>query len=282
MKDTVVFYHGLCPDGFGAAFAAWLILGETAEYVACQYGMVPPDVTGKRVYILDFSFEVPVMVRLDQQARELHMLDHHKTARDSLHGFKCRCGGILFDLNRSGARLAWEHFHPNTPIPALINFIQDRDLWTWELPDTADYLAALDALGYDFLKWLEVLTFTSEQRQAFIERGRAMNEKFQSLCDSIAEHAMPITLLGHQGLMVNASSEFSSDVGARMAKRSGTFGLIWKLEKPTVIKISLRSVPDFDASAIAIQFGGGGHPASCSFRIPLARLPELISGTLTP
>jgi uncharacterized protein len=109
-----------------------------------------------------------------------------------------------------------------------------------------------------------------------------MNEKFQALCDSIAEHAMPVTLLGHKGLMVNATPEFTSDVGARMALRSGTFGMVWKLETPTDIKISLRSVPEFKVGPLAEQFGGGGHPLSASFRIPLSKLPDLIAGTLTP
>lgn len=34
----LVLYHANCADGFGAAFAAWLKLGDEAEYVACSYG----------------------------------------------------------------------------------------------------------------------------------------------------------------------------------------------------------------------------------------------------
>jgi uncharacterized protein len=152
MKDTMVFYHGLCPDGFGAAFAAWLVLKDTAEYIPCKYDEVPKDVTGKRVYILDFSFDPEVMTKLDQQATELILLDHHATAQKKLQGFKCRCGGLFFDLTKSGARLAWEHFHPNVPVPRMVQLIQDRDLWTWKFKESPDYLAALDATGFDFTR----------------------------------------------------------------------------------------------------------------------------------
>ena len=53
----VVIYHADCTDGFGAAFAAWKLLGNKAEYHACKHGTKPPDVRGKTVAILDFSFD---------------------------------------------------------------------------------------------------------------------------------------------------------------------------------------------------------------------------------
>ena len=37
MKPLVI-YHAHCTDGFGAAFAAWMKLGDDAEYVPMQYG----------------------------------------------------------------------------------------------------------------------------------------------------------------------------------------------------------------------------------------------------
>ncbi len=280
MQDTVVFYHGHCPDGFGAAFAAWLVFGDKAEYIPCLYGDEPKDVTGKRVYILDFSFEEPVMRRLDEQANSLFMLDHHKTAKTKLHGFQCRCGGIVFDLERSGAMMAWEYFHSHRAVPALIQHIQDRDLWRWELPESANYLAALDAAGYDFHVWKRVLEMTAQEHALFVSRGEAMNTKFAALCDTIADTALDITLLGHRGLMVNAPSEFSSDVGNRLAIRSGTFGVIWKLQSIDTVKVSLRSVDPFDVEQLAVALGGGGHPRASAFTLPLAKLPALLQGQL--
>ncbi len=279
MKDTVVFYHGQCPDGFGAAFSAWLKLGDSADYIACAYGQEPEDVSGKTVYILDFSFEWETMRRLDSQARELILLDHHKTAQKKLHGFQCSCGKLHFDLGRSGACLAWEHFHGGE-LPALIAHIQDRDLWKWDIPGSADYLASLDAVGFDFLAWKQVLDMTPQEHARFIGRGRAMNDKFKSLCESIAKTALPITLRGHQGLMVNAPSEFSSDVGNMLATQCGTFAVIWKLDDAETVKVSLRSNAPFEVDQMATHYGGGGHPQASAFRIPLSALPQLIAGQL--
>ena len=36
MKPLVI-YHANCTDGFGAAFAAWLKLGDEAEYLPMEY-----------------------------------------------------------------------------------------------------------------------------------------------------------------------------------------------------------------------------------------------------
>ena len=282
MADTIVFYHAKCSDGFGAAFAAWLVLQESAEYLPCAYGDAPPDVSGKRVFILDFSFDRSVMGLLERQAAELILLDHHKTAQENLSGFTCRCGKVTFDMHRSGARMAWDHFHPGEKPPAMIEHIQDRDLWTWKLPGTREYLAALDYEGYHFDKWLRVLNMTESEQVRFTERGKAMNDQFQALCDEIADlnSALPVVVQGCQGLMVNASPQFTSEVGNILATRCGTFGLIWRLDKPDEIKVGLRSVAPFDVEKIARVFGGGGHPQASAFRIAVAKLPDLLAGKL--
>ena len=282
MASTIVLYHAKCSDGFGAAFAAWLVLRETAEYLPCAYGDVPPDVTGKRVFILDFSFERSIMLGLERHADELILLDHHKTAKDNLNGFTCRCGKVTFDLNRSGARLAWDHFHPGAPPPIMIEHIQDRDLWSWKVPGTREYLAALDYEGYDFERWLKVLNMTESEQMHFMERGKAMNDQLQALCEEIADpqSAMPVVIQGHRGLMVNASPQFTSEVGNILALRSGTFGMVWRLDTSREIKVGLRSVAPFDVEQIARIFGGGGHPQASAFRIAIDKLPDLLAGKL--
>jgi oligoribonuclease NrnB/cAMP/cGMP phosphodiesterase (DHH superfamily) len=281
--SAIVFYHSPCTDGFGAAFAAWLVFGDAAQYVPCQYGdgNNVPDVIGKLVYILDYHFDLEVMVRIEQQAKELILLDHHATAKKRLHGFTCRCGQITFDLERSGAMMSWQHFHPGVAPPAMFEFIQDRDLWKWERNQTADFMCALDVLPFDFRKWKEVLSFGTDEVQAFIQEGRAMNKKMQCLCDEIAAKAVPVTLLGHHGLAINTNTLFSSDVGSRLANKCETFGLCWSLESSGLIKVSLRGNKGFNALAIAEVFGGGGHPQACSFRIPLNLLGSLLDGTIS-
>ncbi len=75
------------------------------------------EVRGRTVYMLDFAFGPELTAALDERAAKLVVLDHHKSAAEKLTGFQCRCGVVHFDMHHSGARLAWEFFHPEKPVP---------------------------------------------------------------------------------------------------------------------------------------------------------------------
>jgi len=153
MDKPLVIYHANCADGFGAAFAAWLKLGDDAEYVPMQYSEIDMEcidasIKEREVYILDFSLPRPVMDQIFTAAKRVVWLDHHKTAFemwyqdvglyesimdespmsdtcawcDSMHY-------IILDNNKSGAILAWEYFHPGSEVPMLVKHIDDYDCW---------------------------------------------------------------------------------------------------------------------------------------------------------
>ena len=158
MKPLVI-YHKACADGFGAAFAAWLKLGDDAEYVPMQYGHAPIDsMLGKdrKVYILDFSLPKPQMEQLLRVAKKVVWLDHHKSAFEMWCGgipedgvYMCSIGGIdqghfiRLHNEKSGAVLAWEYFHLGTEAPLLIQHIDDYDRWQFNIKDTKAFQKAL-------------------------------------------------------------------------------------------------------------------------------------------
>lgn len=167
MSKTLVIYHKSCMDGAAAALAAWLKFGEEAEYRPASYGDPAPtdeEVRGRDVYILDFSYPRAELERMaltcrssalaGYKAGQLQVCDHHKTAQADLTGLPF----CTFDMNKSGAVLAWEYFHGTTldpveqrirgeVLPELFAYVQDRDLWRWELPHSKEVSAALAASG---------------------------------------------------------------------------------------------------------------------------------------
>jgi oligoribonuclease NrnB/cAMP/cGMP phosphodiesterase (DHH superfamily) len=280
----LIIYHGRsCPDGFASALAAWLFYQGQAEFLGLDHGDVKsladlPTVDGRAVYILDFSFATELLSQIEQVAAKLVLLDHHKSAAESLTGFACRCGVVHFDMSKSGARLAWEFFQADRPLPDLVRFVEDRDIWVWQYPESAGFLAALDMEAFEFERWNELSQLQGDGLQAFIERGRAMDEKFSKLATDLARDAQPINFNGQRGLMVNAPGVFHSLVGDLLSKESGTFALMWAVGKSGVIKVGLRSRGGFDCIPLAQSMGGGGHAAACGFKLPQQRLPELLSG----
>ena len=282
--NPLVLYHGHnCPDGFTAALAAWLYFGGKAEFLGLDHGDINsvsdlPTLQGRAVYILDFSFATEIMHCIDERAAKLVLLDHHKSAVDKLGSFVCRNGIVHFDMHKSGARLAWEYFLPEQAIPDLVRFVEDRDIWVWQYPQSAGFLSALDMEAFEFERWREIAAFDAAQLAAYVERGCAMDEKFKKLASLVAESAQTLTFNGQAGLMVNAPGIFHSLVGHMLSEKSGTFALMWSIDKTGVVKIGLRSQPGFDCIPLAESMHGGGHAQACGFKMRPQRLPELLSG----
>ena len=259
MERPLVIYHGECPDGFGAAYAAWKRFGETATYVGARHGDGPPAVDGRDVLIADFSFARPVLLELAGRARQLVLLDHHKSAAAELGDLPfCQ-----FDMDRSGAVMTWEHLHLE-PVPSLLLYVQDRDLWRHALPESAEVSAALAAHPLDFAVWdqLAVETLRAE--------GRALLRYQTQLVDRLAARAHPLEVLGVRVPAVN-SPVLQSELGERLAGGQ-PFAAIWWQGGDGLARWSLRSTPaGADVSEVARRYGGGGHRAAAGFRAPPPR-----------
>ena len=101
---VLCIYHAFCADGFGAAWIVRRALGDGVEFHAASYGQEPPDVTGRDVLMVDFSYKRPVLVQMAAKAKSILILDHHKTAQADLVDLPDNVQTI-FDMERSGAML---------------------------------------------------------------------------------------------------------------------------------------------------------------------------------
>lgn len=268
---TWVFYHRGCDDGFGAAWAAWKVLGDRAAYRACAYGddspleaVLPDD----SVYVVDFSFPRSVLERLARGTRQLVVLDHHKTAAEDLAGLPF----ATFDMEHSGMTLAWNHWHPKVRPPLLVLFIEDRDLWRFELPETAAVSAWLRSYPRDFRVWSDLSTRLSTELRAVVEQGQAILRAHDQLVATMADQARFIELGGLRVPAANAPVLYS-EVGHELCKRypSVPFAAYWRDMKGGVREWGLRGRKHgVDVSRIAATFGGGGHAAAAGFREDVA------------
>ena len=145
----------------------WKAWGDEARYVARGHDDDPLE--GGRfenavAAFVDISPSNDEMRSLASHVRELTVLDHHVTARDR---FETEPGvvelmaseghQIHFDMNHSGAILAWQHFHCDQEPPALLRYVEDQDLWNWTLPDSEQVNAALTSYARRFDVWSQLL-----------------------------------------------------------------------------------------------------------------------------
>ena len=260
-KIDFVIYHANCTDGFGAAYAAWKCLGNKAEYCAAKHGDPPPDIAGKNVAILDFSFNNKTTKEMIKSAEALIVIDHHKSAMVELHDIS----NTLFDMNKSGAMLAWEFFHPGKEPPKFIKYIEDRDLWKWELPYSKEFAAAFDMVPFDFEEFS-----LFEDDSVFddaVKRGSYILAYSKTVIKKVCENAVERTYDGKKVLVVN-SSHWMSEIGSHLSPNCD-FALIWYYDHASNnTKVSLRSFHDHvDVSEIAKKHAGGGHKKAAGFTL---------------
>lgn len=265
MKPLVI-YHANCWDGFCAAWVARKALGEIDTHAA-HYGTEPPDIAGRVVYVLDFSYPYAVMERIATNARRLVVLDHHKTALEALDGLHQPESGIdvWFDMTKSGGRLAWEWFAlmgydmptPNQPRPPwLVDYTEDRDLWRHALEGTQEINAALRSYPLDFELWDQFEQ--KDPRSTFYYEGAAIRRAERAIVDSHVRNARNVEMDGHSVRVVNATV-LLSEIAGELAK-DAPFGACYFDRQDGKRQWSLRSTDNgVDVSAIAKAHGGGGH-----------------------
>ena len=314
MKPLVI-YHANCTDGFGAAFAAWLKLGDEAEYLPMDYmktdGKNSTDllhkfstekipgvcISEREVFILDFSLPRCVMDWIFQIAKRVVWLDHHKTA------FEMWCGEyhkgmqydsgsesldirydhhILLDDNKSGAMLAWEYFHhPGIKVPKLIQHIDDRDRWQFKMDGSKELHAVLASYQpWTFEMWEARFLVGNVRFNALKDEGAAILRAHNQHVQAALKQARECRIYDandeyvDNGLAANAGAFLASDLGHELANKSGTFGLVWFMAGEGQVHCSLRSNGDYDVSAIAKAFGGGGHRNAAGFSTNIETLME--------
>lgn len=301
-RKSLCIYHGNCADGFTAAWAVWKRFGDEFEYFPGVYQQPPPDVTGRDVLIVDFSYKRPVLLDMAKTARTVFVVDHHKTAAEDLAGFLGPVGynpdvlaqqyyeqrvppiSVLFDMERSGAGLTWDFLHPATPRPRLVDYVEDRDLWRFKLEHSRAVSAFVFSQTYTFEGWDRLARDLEEDFSIVVSGGLSIDRKHhKDVAELVAALRMEMVIGGHWVPVANLPYTLTSDAGHLMCAPYQSLNLqgeivtppfaacYWDTPKGRVF--SLRSVGDFDVSAVAAQYGGGGHRNAAGFTLPHGAAP---------
>lgn len=271
LKDIVVIYHADCRDGFGAAYAAWKKFGDDASYLPWRdHTIAPEGLTGKEIYIVDFSFRRPTFEALLAQNTQVVVIDHHQTAREDVTAFPQN----VFDNDHSGCVLAWQYFHPGTEVPELLLYIEDHDLWRFALPENREYNVALGQYDVSFASWdalIAELAASEANRVNFVAKGALIAKFEDKLVDTILATRERVLFEGHEMWAVNAERIYRSILGNKLALLNEAegriaIGIVYYRSHGRV-NISLRSRGDVDVAALAEKHGGGGHMRAAGIEV---------------
>jgi oligoribonuclease NrnB/cAMP/cGMP phosphodiesterase (DHH superfamily) len=271
-------YHAGCPDGFGAAWAVRHRWGERGQYTPVTHDD-PFDAgshAGALVAFVDIAPSNGALRVLAESAAKVIVLDHHLSARERFAadpelGAEMAARGHLvrFDLDHSGAVLAWQHFCPEEPAPEILRYVEDQDLWNWKLPHSEEVNAAIASYPRRFDVW-DVLAKRSADELA--AEGEPIRRANRMEVERVLHNAHAVFLGERRVEAVNATQNRSA-VGHELAKRAAhgsPYGCAYRVIGERVYA-TLYSIGDFDVSAIAAEYGGGGHCNAAGFNVPLDR-----------
>lgn len=256
----IIIHHANCADGFCAAYIAHTIYPD-AKFIPANYGDAPPNVKGEQVLILDFSYKRNTLLSMKADAKTIEVIDHHKSAEKDLRGLDfCH-----FDMNKSGAMLTWEWFYPFKPIPDIVAYVQDWDLWRKSLPYTSEINAAIKSYKMTFKDWDELCS------RPFIpdlaDEGAAILRHKERCIEFALKQACIINICGHKVPFINISEKTLVSETLYRAGRYHSFAVGWYYDG-VKYNYNLRSGEDgVDVSKIAEKFAGGGHKHAAGFSL---------------
>ncbi len=280
-KNIVVIYHDQCKDGFGAAYAAWKKFGDNATYIPRKtQEPVPEGLIDKELYIVDYSYKLPELEALRAANKSVVVIDHHKTAEAAVQSFPEN----VFDLEHSGAVLTWQYFFPDIPVPKLLLYVEDHDLWNFKLEHHREINAALKEYNQDFETWDQLVKNLEDRDHfsKFISIGGIISDFEDKLVQNILRFKEKVEFEGHTAYAVNAERIYRSIIGHELAKLSAAeggapLGIVY-YRYDGMVHCSLRSTGDFPVHTLAEKHGGGGHPNAASIRVSnFADLPFTFS-----
>lgn len=273
----VCFYHAGCPDGFGAVWSVRKAWGEDARYYARSHDDLLPfdELEGALVVFVDIAVDNRQLRELSRVAGHIILLDHHISAKlryqsdlETVNEIEAAGHEIYFDLDHSGAMLAWNFFHPEDPAPPLLEYVEDQDLWNWKLVGSEEVNAAIASYPREFEAWDELAQRSPED---LMRDGEPIVRSNKMEVLRAIQNAHAISIGNDRVEAVNATVNRSA-IGHELAKRMAfgrAWGCVYRISGSRV-HATLYSIADLDVSEIAGGLGGGGHRNAAGFTVSLA------------
>lgn len=279
----VCLYHRNCNDGFGAAYTLYSYLKSVGkdpskvEFIPVLHSddnieEILEKVRGKYLLIVDFSYNKEILNKMFEITSNILVVDHHKTAMEDLKDLPY----AVFDMSKSGAGLLFDLIYGAGKRTRLIDIIEDRDLWRYEIPFSKEITKYINMLNYDFEEWTTLSGSLSDDKEycKIIESCLLINEYHMTLVRDAAQHSRLATLKIDDKvvtLRVVTSSVHGliSDVCDCVLKTNDDVDVVlnYTLSPDGKLYVSVRSRPSFDSSFISRHFGGGGHASASGFGV---------------
>jgi oligoribonuclease NrnB/cAMP/cGMP phosphodiesterase (DHH superfamily) len=272
--------------------AAWVVKQKfpEAKLIPAQYGDKAQEtsllqdcyenaIINEHIIVVDFSFPRELMDLIYSKARKFTVLDHHKTAEAN-----CKDAPYAtFDMNKSGAGLAWDYYFPSEARPYLVDYVEDRDLWRFKLDESHHVNAYIQSfpITLDDYEYIND-TLENGSLDRVVDIGNGIERYKNTMVEAICKHAR-LDFIGNFWVPIVQSSILMSEIGHYLCQQEFEYpdprdnttyrakpvfaGSYFVRAKDDCKVYSLRSIGEFDVSGIAKIYGGGGHRNAAGFQL---------------
>lgn len=305
-QEVIIYYHNPCQDGIVGAWCALNYFNENngydCEYIGCAPGKdkelkdsVHKD---KTVYFIDVlpSYKIQELCAV---AKQVIILDHHKTNLEYINKIwdpKVQNLTVVFDMERSGAQIAWDYFNPTEKHmrPWFVDYVGDRDLWKWELPESQAINSGMQNMGFlDSIETVNQLYKKYKEdneliMRQVIETGRGIESYRKRLIANATKNSICLRFCKNDiGMdtycwLGNINSDIASELGNILSERplpngeTPKFAVIYTYNVlGNEFYLSLRSSKENDGADVSIiakslDKNGGGHKHAAGCKVDVA------------
>ncbi len=291
-KFDFIVYHEYCSDGTASA---WIVKRHNplAKLVNCKAGQNPnllnEEIQNKKIIFVDICPSVDYLTSIAQLANKIVILDHHISAYRNVENMENKPENVftVFDMNKAGCMITWDFFNNQLTVPWFISYIQDRDLWKWELPNSKNINTALfeeKHITFNGLTSLYEKYITTEQINYFMEqlneRGAQINQFRNQLIEKESKKAIHCTFQFNDKSfnvwLYSGPEDLRSDIGNALMQinfKNGLrpdFAVNWRYDLASnEFWLSMRGEEwSPDLSVICKEYNGGGHPKASGCSLP--------------
>jgi len=297
MKNIIILTHKNCMDGFASAWVIYyyyfLQENRNIKY-SLKYIFVEPsdpedainefkEYTDKfgcyKAYSFDVGYKYKDFNRLREIFPNIVILDHHISSYNDIKThMETLPKNYIFDNKKSGATLAWDYFYPDQEAPILLKYVEDRDLWKFELPNSkiiTEGIYSLLSIG-DFHMWTDFIENEEKYLKKCEKLGKILLDIKEQRNAVLTDQGKMIEIKGLKVFIIN-TTENISDLGSyicNLRNDDGTYmvdyALIWRynmLDDKFNVSLRSRIGSNVDVSKLAKEFSknGGGHKHAAGF-----------------
>ena len=91
--------------------------------------------------------------------------------------------------------MAWNHFMPDEAPPPLLQYVQDQDLWNWQLPESRAVNSAIGSYSYSFETWDDL---ASRNIQALAQEGASIVRTNEVEVERAIRHRSVLNVAGRK------------------------------------------------------------------------------------